>query len=382
MIIRNLIRCFIACLLMALLMVVANYMDQGRYERKSPQTAVETTLAAAEKEPTEQMTEVVTEAVPEEEETVSQETEPQETAPEKQEQENIVLTFVGDCTFGSISNLYYAQSGFAKTVGEDYRYPFKNVISYMEEDDFTFLNLVSPLANKGDPEGERFVFRGDASFVNILTQNSVEAVSLANKHTRDYGEMGYETTCRVLEDAQIPYVENDGNQLITLDNGMTIGLYAAMSGNISANQVADQIGQLKQQGADVIIFAPYWGLENSYTVIEAQRKLAHRAIDAGAHIVYGTHPHVLQPIETYKDGIIYYSMGNFSFGGNAAPKDMDTALIQQEVIRQENGTYALGAHTIVPCSMSSDRKVNNYQPTPYEPGSAGYERVLKKLNGA
>ena len=105
------------------------------------------------------------------------------------------------------------------------------------------------------------------------------------------------------------------------------------------------------------------------------------AIDAGANIVWGHHPHVLQPIEEYNGGIIYYSLGNFAFGGNSVPKDHDTAVLQQEIIREPDGSIHLGKLTIIPCSVSSIKERNNFQPTPYEEGSEEYKRVLSKLDG-
>ena len=87
--------------------------------------------------------------------------------------------------------------------------------------------------------------------------------------------------------------------------------------------------------------APHWGVEGSYRPTQEQMDLAHAAIDAGADIVWGSHPHVLQPIEEYKDGLILYSMGNFCFGGNGAPEDLDTVLIQQEVVKTPDGRVSL-----------------------------------------
>ena len=90
---------------------------------------------------------------------------------------------------------------------------------------------------------------------------------------------------------------------------------------------------------------------------------------------------MLQPIEEYKDGVILYSLGNFAFGGNIYPSDYDTAIIQQELILEADGTVVLGQRNIIPCSLSSMANRNNYQPTPYEAGSAEYNRVLSKLDG-
>ena len=128
-----------------------------------------------------------------------------------------------------------------------------------------------------------------------------------------------------------------------------------------------------------MIFAPHWGVEKTYTPTKEQPDAGYAAIDAGADIVWGSHPHALQPIEHYRDGVIFYSLGNFSFGGFTVPADFDTALLQQEVIRDADGTVSLGALTVVPCCISSIADRNNYQPTPYTAREEGYDRVLEKL---
>ena len=96
----------------------------------------------------------------------------------------------------------------------------------------------------------------------------------------------------------------------------------------------------------------------------------------------GHHPHVLQPIEYYKNGVIFYSLGNFSFGGNANPTDTDTVLLQQEVFRGPDGVVNLGSLNVIPCSVSSIQGRNNFQPMPLEEGSEAYNRVMQKLFGA
>ena len=311
------------------------------------------------------------------------ETEPVETAPAETEpqEERFLLTFVGDCTFGSNPTNYFAGYGFIKTVGEDYRYPFQNVIDYFENDDFTMINLEGPLCDSGYPVQKKHTFRGPISYVNILTENSVEAVTIANNHTLDYGQSGYDSTVQTLNAAGVPYVERDASTVVTTESGLTIGMYAAVYYNLDVEDMVAEITAMKAQGADLIIFAPHWGTEGTYRPTNEQTEVGRAAIDAGADIVYGSHPHVLQPIEEYNGGIIYYSLGNFAFGGNGYPQDYDTALLQQEVIRDAEGNVTLGELTIVPANVSSIPDRNNFQPTPYEPGTAEYERILSKLDG-
>ena len=242
------------------------------------------------------------------------------------------------------------------------------------------VNLESVLGEVGYPAEKTFTFRGPAEYINILTGSSVEAVTLANNHSRDYGQKGYESTTSLLSDAQVTYVEKDGSALYTTESGLTIGLYAA-SFTVYQDDLEAEVAALREQGAEIVIFAVHWGIEGSYHPLSHQVQQAYDAIDAGVDIVYGSHPHVLQEIEEYNGGIIYYSLGNFCFGGNHYPPDLDTAILQQQVIRYPDGTVTLGELTIIPASISSLPVQNDFQPTPYEEGSAEYDRVISKLDG-
>lgn len=293
----------------------------------------------------------------------------------------MVMTFAGDCTLGCHTEHTHAGYGFLMTVGEDYDYPFRNVKSWFEKDDLTLVNLEGVLADEGHPRGARYSFRGPTSYVNFLMQNSIEAVTIANNHAFDYGEVGYASTKAVLEENDIPYVEQNSSTVFTLENGVTVGLYATVYNSIDDQAMTAGIKALKEQGVDIVIYAPHWGTEHSFDPTQEQINLGHAAIDAGADIVYGCHPHVLQPIEEYKNGVIYYSLGNFCFGGNIYPSDYDSAIIQQEVFLDDDGTVTLGERTIVPVSISSMEKRNNYQPVPYEAGTEEYDRVMSKLDG-
>lgn len=414
---RGILKIVVPCLLLVAVLAAARYMDSGRYAGQSPstlqgkepsftwqdnetepETVENTTVPETEPVETEPVETESVETEPvetepmetETAETESVETEPVETAPVEteaaqavlsQEDNTFVFTFLGDCTLGTVPSAYYAQVGFVKTVGEDYLYPFANVRTYMENDDFTFLNLEGPLTDTGYPGAGRYTFRGPEHFVNILSMNSVEGVTLANNHTMDYGAEGINNTRKVLNEANVSYVEKDCSKVITLESGLTVGLYATMYASVDKADLVAEISAMKEQGVDVIIYAPHWGTEGSYRPNEEQKALAYAAIDAGANIVFGTHPHVLQPIEEYNGGVIYYSLANFSFGGNTELRDMDTVVLQQEVVLQPDGTVKLGERTVIPCSVSSVERINNYQPTPYAEGSEAYIRTMTKISG-
>lgn len=337
----------------------------------TPQTetsgqALEQIPSAPTAAPTAALTEIPTEAPTE------SETQPRET--------RYLLTFTGDCTLGSTAEKWNYRYGFVKTIGENYDHPFANVRQYFEGDDFTIINLEGPLTDGGAPASKEFVFRGSPAYTQIMTGSSVEAVTLANNHSQDYGQTGYNNTIAALTEAGITYVERDKTALYTTESGLTIGLYAA-SFTFSESGIRAAVSQLRSQGAEIVICAYHWGTENSYRTNGTQEYFGRLSIEAGADIVWGHHPHVLQKIEHYGDGVIFYSLGNFSFGGAVYPKDYDSAFLQQEVIRDADGSVRLGELTIIPVCVSSASDHNNFQPTPLKPDDPAYDRVMSKLDG-
>ena len=352
------------------------YMETRPVVEKVIQTEPTTISTEA---PTE-TTEIPTTAAPETEAPTT--VPPTETEPEETEPPEIryTLTFTGDCTLASDPGNFGSPHGFIGTIGTDYDYPFRNVADIFENDDFTIINLESVLADSGTGASKLFTFRGPTAYTQIMTGSSVEAVTLANNHTEDYGKAGYESTTQALNEAGIWYVEEDKTTLVTTESGLTIGLYADAF-NFSKSDIQKNVKKLRDQGAEIIICAFHWGNEGSYRPTNDQKTFAKAAIDAGADIVYGHHPHVLQPIEEYNGGYIFYSLGNFSFGGNHFPRDMDSAIVQVKVLRDENGKVHLDGLNIIPVSISSMKGQNNFQPIPYEEGTTEYDRTMSKLDG-
>ena len=315
--------------------------------------------------------------------TVPETTVPETTVPPTTaapEPESFTLTFTGDFTPGCMPGQFDNPKAYVGTVGEDYAFPFAHLRSIFEADDLTLVNLEVVLGlNVGKQANKTFVFSGPEEYVQIMTTSSVEAVTLANNHSEDFGVEGYENTKRILDENGIAYVEEDKTAIFTTESGLVIGLYAD-SFDFKESDIEENIAALREQGAEIIICAFHWGTEGAYRHNDKQERYAHCAIDAGADIVVGNHPHVLQDMESYNGGIIFYSLGNFSFGGNDHPKDYDSAVIQQQIIRQGD-EIRLGELTVIPISISSVSDRNNYQPIPYPADADGYNRVMEKLQG-
>ena len=365
--------CLLAGLVAAAVWFTANPDLLRQPEATEPMvTTASTTGATTEATTTAPATEATTEAttVPATEETTVPEPVP----------EHYYLSFAGDCTLGTLYQLYGVSSCFPGIVGENYEYPFAAVQEWFGTDDFTMVNLEGPLTNDGTPAEKTYCFRGDPALAQILPAGSVECVSLANNHSEDFGAVGYENTEKALEGVGVAYVGNGETIMVETERGLKIGILA-VAFYIDHEDMTEQIVSLKDQGAQIVIVSFHWGNEGYYSHTYDQQLYAYTAIDAGADIIFGHHPHVLQSIEEYNGGIIYYSLGNFAFGGNDCPKDFDTALISQEVIVDVDGTVSLGECKAIPCSISPLDNVNRFQPTPYEEGSERYDRVMEKLSG-
>ena len=293
---------------------------------------------------------------------------------------SITVSMVGDCTLGTDVNFDQSTSFDAfYQMKNDPGYFFQNVKDIFTADDLTVANMEGPLTTSNDRQQTTFAFKGNPSYTEILTQGGVEATNLANNHSHDYGDQSYEDTIQYLEADGITTFGYDRTAVMDV-KGIKVGLigiYELKDGLGRQQQVIDTIREVKDQGAQVIIVSFHWGTEKSNIPDDIQKTLAHLAIDQGADLVVGHHPHVLQGIEKYQGKNIVYSLGNFCFGGNKNPSDKDTMIFQQ-TFTVENGELVEDDVTnIIPCSLSSESGYNNYQPMVLE--GSEKERVLQKI---
>lgn len=292
----------------------------------------------------------------------------------------LTISAAGNCTLGTDENFDQSTSFNAKyNAVEDPSYFFREVKSAFETDDLTIVNFEGTLTTRGERKDKTYAFRGKPEYTAILTSGSVEAVNLANNHSFDYGNDSYEDTKKYLTEAGIISFGYDRNAVIDVKGVKVglIGIYELPYGLESANLLRENIATVKSEGAQLIIVSFHWGTEKENYPDSIQKELAHIAIDEGAHLVLGHHPHVLQEIEEYKGRNIVYSLGNFCFGGNKNPSDKDTMIFQQTFTITNDVVSEDNVKNIIPCSLSSRSDHNNYQPMILD--GEEKERVMNRI---
>lgn len=295
---------------------------------------------------------------------------------------SLTLSVVGDCTLGTDETFDYDTSlnAYYENYGADYF--LQNVKDIFSADDLTIANFEGTLTDSDEREDKTFAFKAPASYASILTGGSVEAVNTANNHSHDYGDQSFDDTLAALDDAGIVHFGYDETAVMDV-KGIKVGLvgiYELYDHLEREQQLKDNIAKVKADGAQLIVVIFHWGNETETVPDSNQTTLGRIAIDEGADLVCGHHPHVLQGIETYKGRNIVYSLGNFCFGGNSSPSDMDTMIYQQTFTIDADGVKKDNVTNIIPCSISSAAYdgYNNYQPTPAEGDEA--TRILGKIN--
>lgn len=295
---------------------------------------------------------------------------------------DVTISFAGDCTFA-----YFNETNRANMFPSVYKkagsvtYPLDLTRNVFGADDITMVNFEGTLTESKRHKDKTFYFRGEPSYVNILTNSSVEAVTVENNHSFDYLDTGYKETLSHLRDAGVRYtayhspaeINMNGCRVVMLSLDMVSSYYKPEF----QNTIENYIKQYRNEKT-IIIVNLHWGIESAGTPEAWQVAAAHSMIDAGADMIIGHHPHVLQGIELYNGHYIVYSLGNFSFGGNSAALRPQTIIFRAS-FKESGSGYTTSRVSIVPCyTTSSGSTVNNFRPTPVF-GSKGSAVVTQLL---
>lgn len=294
--------------------------------------------------------------------------------------ERVRLTFVGDVIFADNVEVALKANG--------YDYPYRNVRTYLEQADLTIANLETPITERGTAEVKQYAYRSSPKALPAFKEAGVDLVNLANNHILDYGTTGLLDTFEHLDKAGIRWfgagrnaseafkpviVEEKGVKIAFLGFSKVVPTQEWKAGKdrpgvadtYALKAPLDAIRKARTQ-ADLVVVVAHWGIERHDTPEAYQRDFAREYIDAGADLVVGGHPHVLQGFENYKGKWIAYSLGNFIFTMNENPLTWE-ALILQASCSKEGG-----------CSLKAVpvlTKLANPEPMTGETAAKLYERL-------
>ena len=335
-------------LLLTLYTFTAGSLEDSGQTQVPEETDIQEEPSSLEEEP---------EDSPEEtEEPEPEEPAPEEEIPEEPQPSEVVFSFAGDVMFSDHYTSAYDQNGISAIADAE-------MLAAMQDSDLFMLNEEFPFSLQGEPmEDKQYTFRTDTRYVSIFQDLGVDMVSVANNHALDFGQAAFCDTLETLKQADIACL-GGGYQITEASapgifevNGQTFAVFAATRVSPSYDWYAtdSQPGMFQTYDPsrlnaaiveadgryDHVIVFVHWGIERNEYPEDYQHALAKGYIDAGANLVLGCHPHILQGFEYYKDVPIVYSLGNYLFGS----RDGDTLLLQ--AVFAEDGSMEI---RLLPC---------------------------------
>lgn len=301
------------------------------------------------------------------------------TVPEEESvnEDELLLHFAGDTMFsGRVAE---------KLQIEGFDYPFAHISEFLQNDDLSVLNLESPLTTGGtSAEDKQYVFQSSPDVTPYMAKAGIDVVNLANNHILDKGKDGLLDTFSHLDDNGISYigagknkkeaytplyVERKGVKIALLGFSRVLPKMDWAAGRFSSgvaemynSKLAIEAVQEARKEADLVVVVTHWGRERVTKLEDHQTELAHALVDAGADLVVGSHPHVLQGIEQYKGKWIAYSLGNFIFTKSTTVETWETAMLEVRATKEGQLKlklipYATGIGQPIPMEEEQARKL-------------------------
>lgn len=255
-------------------------------------------------------------------------------------------------------------------------YFFANFKEFFATDDQTVINLEGVLSDsrKNEVKTKTYRFRGVKDMARILQVSSIDVANMANNHTYDYGRPGYTYTQQALDAYDIAcfgekniHIYEKGNIRIAFLGLNTTHYYGSRA------WFREEIPRLREEeGVDAVVFSFHVGQEYDAHRIARQEEYARAAVNAGADLVIMHHPHVVQGMEVYKNRSIFYSLGNFCFGGNQRVQrtgsegkfydSLGALVVRAELTFSDEGEYLGQQMKLYPVHTSGSAPANDYQP--------------------
>ena len=302
--------------------------------------------------------------------------------------ETLTLSFVGDCSIGEIVSSSGKAGSYTATVDEKgLDWPFSLVREYLDTDDFTFANSEVVFTDRTRHADKKTNLRSAPAYARVYLHSGVDAVNTANNHAMDFFDAGYNDTIAALDQYGIPHFG-------TLYPGTKraqdrLGIYEVKGIKIGAlgfsypqdsdlKRIAKRIEDLKSQGCDLVIASLHWGREVQSSPQTWQFTYAKDVLDAGADVIWGHHPHILQQVQFYQGKPIFFSTGNFTFGSMSSV-DPDTGIFQLRYQLTDEGPE-LENFTVIPCRTQGKGDFRPYPLTDPDEKKAMLKKLIYKKN--
>lgn len=305
----------------------------------------------------------------------------------------ITISALGDCTLGKNYKMKYDNSWNYKFETLGAKYFLKDVSSVLKNDDITIANLEGVLSD-GLLKRQKMFYNeksnricvkkyshlGKSNYLQALKLGGVDVLTFANNHNIDYGLQGFVDTISASERSKIPIAYYD-NTVRYKVKGLNVGIISVDATYSSLSSAKDYlragISELRRN-SDLVIACVHWGKNYETTPNKEQQELGHLCIDLGADLVLGHHAHILQGVERYNGRYIFYSLGNFTYGGRAVPKDVDTIIAQQTFTFIDKTLQIDDNVKIIPCWISSKNEINDF--CPIIKNGVFAQNIIKKIN--
>ena len=298
------------------------------------------------------------------------------------------VSFVGDCSIGDAIQFRQAVPSYHATLKEKgYAWPFSEVAQYFAQDDLTVANLEVVLTTRTQHTDKRFNLVGKPEHVQVLIEGGVDVVNTVNNHCMDFMDAGYRESIGVLDQSGVARFgtvypnQDDGHDelLIANVNGISFGFIGfSYPQDYDLKRIERRAQMLRDEGCDVIVVSLHWGRETHMTPETDQMDFAKRVIDCGVDLIWGHHPHVIQPIQFYKGKPILYSTGNFTFG-SMSQVDPSTGIFQVTYVRNAAGQAELKQLRVIPCQTRLSPDYRPYELTDEKDRREVFSKlVLKK----
>lgn len=276
---------------------------------------------------------------------------------------DITLNFMGDCTLGTYCG-EFTENRFNETAERvEPEYFFEGVRNILDEGTFNVTNCEgvftdNPLEEIYKDYSPAFWFKSPAKNARVFSKNAIDIVGIANNHVGDYGVEGICDTKNALEKNGVRWSDISNPVLLEYDGIKMVIFCVAMWDDGMPDQLISQIAQYSES-TDLQIVFYHGGTENVHQPDEYKVDYCHRFVDAGADLVVGSHPHVLQPLERYDGVNIVYSLGNFVYGGHTAPENR--TIVYQHKFTFKDGKLKDSNEEIFPCYIYTG-EMNAFQP--------------------